>query len=101
MSLPMDAIIGLSVAAAAVAIVSGGLLFRKKHSSPSNTVEESNLVDNLERQKERTKAAIAFSNDEITLAEFGELMKKSAARGKGKKTKGRKSNRKKQSYKKK
>jgi len=88
MSLDIGAIVGISIAAAAVSILGGSLLFRKKHSSLSTNLK-------APEQSEKTQLTNDFLRNKISEADFRQKMS-SVGRGKGskKKTKKRKSSKK-------
>jgi hypothetical protein len=91
MSLDIGAIVGISVAAAAVAVVSGSLLFRKKPSSPSTNLKAPD-------QGEKTQLTKDFLSNKISAADFRQKMS-NVGEGKGNKKK-RRSSRKQSSKKK-
>jgi len=92
MSLDIGAIVGISVAAAAVAVVSGSLLFRKKTSSSTNF-----KALNKDEVEQKTGLTNDFLSNRITATEYRQKMSNV---GEGKKTKKRRSSRKKLSKKK-
>jgi hypothetical protein len=90
MSLDIGAIVGISVAAAAVAVIGGKLLLRKKPSSSTNF-----KALNQGEVEQKTGSTKDFLSNRISATEFRQKMS-SVGRGKGskKKTKKRKSSKK-------